>query len=83
MILQLFTGSFLLSPAFGWAGQGRLNKNDFPPPKNFWAKLKRADEKGRDLSVIPINEFFPAPSGGGKRLVFASAKRQSPQKLFP
>ncbi len=57
-----------------------------PPPKFFRAKPKQAGKKKRGSGG---NEFLPACSAarsaawGGKRLVLASARKQSQKKLFP
>jgi hypothetical protein len=58
-------GSSFVSPALGWAGQGRLNKNNFPPPKNR-EKSKRTDEKEGGLGEgIFARPLCPPKAGWG------------------
>ena len=79
-------GSSLLLPAYGRVGQGQhffLLAVHFAKrnTKNCGGEKARA---GREF-LSPQPPFLPAlpERWGGKRLVLASARKQSPQKLFP
>jgi len=67
----------------GGRGKGNIlwRRANFVGTKNCGGEKARA---GREF-LSPQPPFLPAPPErwGGKRLVLASARKQSPQKLFP
>jgi hypothetical protein len=82
-----FKGSSLLSPAHG-SGRARATiKNVSAPPSAEKIRVvQQAGKKKRGLGEMNFcPPALPAKGGlwGGKRLVLASARKQSPQKLFP
>ena len=86
-----YQGRFISLRTHGWVGQAQQFFFSFffllqyaPLPKFFRTKSKLAGKKEGGLGGGIFVRLRPAKRDwGGKRLVFASAKKQSPQKLFP
>ena len=76
-------GSSFLSPALGWAGQGRLNQNTAPPPE-FLVQPKRAGKKEGGWGEGIFARLLTAPKARlrWERLRSLAPSREAKQDIF-